>query len=67
MGLKCLEKCPCETVRSINDKLKRGKQCDHKDRDGHAAAISQGMPAAKELEEARNSPPSRDSKGIHPY
>ena len=51
----------------INDKLKRGKQCDHKDRAGPDAAISQGMPAAKELEEARNSPPSTDSKGIQPY
>lgn len=53
-----------ESEGMINDKLKRGKQCDHKDRDGPDAAISQGMPAAKELEEARNSPPSRDSKGI---
>ena len=34
----------------INDKLKRGKQCDHKDRAGPDAAISQGMPAATEAE-----------------
>lgn len=63
MGLKCRRSVLVrESEGMINDKLKRGKQCDHKDRDGLMQPSAKEC--HKELEEARNSPPSRDSKGI---